>query len=110
MNLVELQEGVNELLKGLEHPRVGAALALAEECGEVMKWVMEREMYGGAKAEDLSDELGDVLVALAELASRYGIRLEDAASGALAKLREKGPTWQAELGGRLEAVRRRMDG
>lgn len=110
MNLAEFQERANALLEGLEHPRVGAALALAEECGEVVKWVMEREMYAGAEEAALADEIGDVLLALAELATRYGVDLGAAGAGALAKLERKAPGWRASLGHHLEDVRRRMDG
>ncbi len=110
MNLADLQSRVATLLEGIEHPRVGAALALAEECGEVMKWVVDREMYGDADASALEGEIGDVLVAVAELASRYGLSLDSAADGALEKLAEKAPHWREQLAGRLDAIRRRMDG
>ena len=110
MNLHEFQARVNVLLEGVEHPRVGAALALAEECGEVMQWVMEREMYGGSPTSKLQGELGDVLIALAEVAERYGLSLEGAAQGAVAKLEEKVPGWREALGPSLAKVRERMDG
>jgi len=110
VNLLELQSRVNVLLEGVEHPRIGAALALAEECGEVMQWVMEREMYGGSPTSKLEGEVGDVLIALAEVAQRYGVSLERAAEGAVAKLEEKVPGWREALGEELAKVRERMDG
>jgi len=39
MELADFQAEVKTLCEGIEHPRVGAALALAEECGEVMRCV-----------------------------------------------------------------------
>lgn len=110
MNLEALQAEIRVLMKGIEHPRVGAALALAEECGEVMRWVLEREMYGGKDESLLADEVGDVLLALVEVCDRYGLSLQACADDALAKLRRKAPEWREALGGSLDEVRRRMDG
>ena len=110
MELHDLQQRIRELVRGIEHPRSGAALALAEECGEVMRCVLEREYYGAEKDADLEDEVGDVLIALAELSDRYDIQLEAAAARAVAKLEEKAPAWRESLGGRLQELRRRMDG
>jgi NTP pyrophosphatase (non-canonical NTP hydrolase) len=110
VNLDELQQEVREVTVGIEHPRVGAALALAEECGEVMRCVLDREYYGKDVAAALHGEVGDVLVALAEVCDRFGVSLEQAAHDAVAKLRRKAPEWRAELGDRLIRLRERMDG
>lgn len=110
MDIAELQLRIRDLLRGIEHPRSGAALALAEECGEVMRCVLEREYYGAAKDGDLEDEVGDVLIALTELCDRYDIALASAADRALGKLEEKAPGWRASLGDRLQHLRQRMDG
>jgi len=77
MQISELQERVRELTRGIEHPRVGAALALAEECGEVMRCVLDGEYYGKDVRAALTDEVGDVLIALLEVCDRFGIEIED---------------------------------
>ena len=110
MTLEELQDQIVLLTKGIEHPRVGAALALTEECGEVIRCVLDAEYYGKRDDEALQDEVGDVLIALVELCDRYGLSLEAAAAGAIDKVRTKAPKWKEELGERLVELRRRMDG
>ena len=110
MDLAVLQERIAKLTTGIEHPRVGAALALAEECGEVMRCVLDREYYGKDVTAHLHEEVGDVLIALCELADRFGVDLAQAADEAVAKLERKAPKWKEELGERLVELRRRMDG
>ncbi len=110
MELAAFQAEVKTLCEGIEHPRVGAALALAEECGEVMRCVLDGEYYGKDTKAALTDELGDVLVCLAEVADRFGVSLVDAAAGSVEKLRTKAPQWREELGDRLKLLRERMDG
>ncbi|MHC5009610.1 MAG: MazG nucleotide pyrophosphohydrolase domain-containing protein [Planctomycetota bacterium] len=110
MTLDQLQQEVLELTRGIEHPRVGAAVALAEECGEVMRCILDGEYYGKDVREALAGEVGDVLIALTELADRYGLRLGDCGAQALEKLRAKAPAWREELGPRLQDLRARMDG
>lgn len=109
MELNALQAELRVLTEGIEHPRVGAALALAEECGEVMRCVLDHEYYGKDIRDPLEDELGDVLVSLCELADRYGLSMADAAVRAVAKIREKAPAWRDELGERLAVLRARHD-
>jgi NTP pyrophosphatase (non-canonical NTP hydrolase) len=110
MTLEELQARLRTLTEGIEHPRVGSALALAEECGEVMRCVLDREYYGKDVTAALEGEVGDVLVALAELCDRFGLSLSKCAEGAVAKIARKAPAWRAELGDRLVLLRKRMDG
>lgn len=110
MEIAELQRRVTELTTGIEHPRVGAALALAEECGEVMRCVLDGEYYGKDVRAALADEVGDVLIALVEVCDRFGIELVDSAGAAVDKLERKAPAWREELGDRLTELRRRMDG
>ena len=110
MDIATLQQRVMELTRGIEHPRVGAALALAEECGEVMRCVLDGEYYGKDTRAALADEVGDVLISLLEVCDRYGIQLADCAQGAVDKLERKAPQWREELGERLVELRRRMDG
>jgi hypothetical protein len=110
MTLDELQVRLRTLTVGIEHPRVGSALALAEECGEVMRCVLDKEYYGKDVTAALQDEIGDVLVALTELCDRFGISLAKSAEQAVAKIAKKAPQWRAELGDRLIRLRERMDG
>lgn len=111
MELDRLQQEARRLTEGLEHPRVGAALALGEECGEILKWVLEREVYGSDEpAASLAGEIGDVLVTLAELCDRYDLSLGDCGAHVLAKLETKAPEWREQLGGGLRAARERLDG
>lgn len=110
MELAALQARIVELTTGIEHPRVGAALALAEECGEVMRCVLDREYYGKDVQSHLTEEVGDVLIALCEFADRFGIDLTATAEAAVAKLEAKAPKWRDELGDHLRVLRRRMDG
>ena len=110
MDIATLQARIVELTTGIEHPRVGAALALAEECGEVMRCVLDREYYGKEVKADLAEEVGDVLIALCEFADRFGIDLATVADAAVVKLASKAPKWREELGDHLQTLRKRMDG
>ena len=109
MEIEHLQSEVRRLMEGIEHPRVGAALALTEEVGEVVRCVLEREYYGAEDSAAMADEIGDVLVALTELCDRYDLSLQACADSALAKLAEKAPGWRESLGDRLTKLRDLMD-
>ena len=95
---------------GIEHPRIATALALVEECGEVARCVMDAECYGKDTRAALADEVGDVLVALAEVSERHGLSLQAPAEAALLKIEAKAGGWREHLGGRLAALRARWDG
>ncbi len=111
LDLPALQRRVAALLAPVAHPRAGAALALAEEAGEVCKLVLERECYGDpAAAGKLAGELADVVVCVAELATRYGVDLDAVVRAKLDDLARRVPTWEATLGPALADARRRMDG
>ncbi|MFV1958734.1 MAG: MazG nucleotide pyrophosphohydrolase domain-containing protein [Planctomycetota bacterium] len=110
MDIDALQTRVRELVRGIEHPRSGAAIALAEECGEVMRCVLDSQYYGHEDDGALQAEVGDVLIALAELCDRFGLSLDACAESAVAKLARKAPAWREQLGPRLRELRRRMDG
>ena len=110
MDFDTFQRGLAEALAGIEHPRVLAALAFGEEAGEVQRCVLDAEGYGKDVSASLPGEVGDALVALTEVASRYGISLGTVADAALEKIRRKAPAWRAELSGRLVDLRRRLDG
>lgn len=110
LSLKSLQVKVEEILGAVRHPRVGAALALSEETGEVCDLVLKRECYGESIAPDaLAGELVDVLVCVAELANAYGIDLEQASRTKLADLARRAPGWAETLGPHLKAARERMD-
>jgi len=110
MELNRLQARVDEVLAEVRHPRVGAALALAEETGEVCDLVLKRECYGEAPdAQALAGELADVLVCVAELANAYGVDLAQAAADKLDDLGRRAPKWAQRLGPHLSEARDRMD-
>lgn len=110
MELEDLQREARRLTEGLAHPRVGAALALGEECGEILRWTLEHEVYGNETPTDaLEGEIGDVLVTLAELCDRYDLSLDACAARVLVKLEAKAPRWRAEIGDRLAKARARLD-
>jgi len=110
MELDRLQSEARRLTEGLEHPRVGAALALGEECGEILRWVLEHEIYGSdAPPAALAGEIGDVLVTLAELCDRYGLSLGECGTAVLAKLERKVPEWREQIGDGLREARERLD-
>ena len=74
--LESLRRRLDEILDGLQHPPLGAATALAEECGEVAKLVLDHHAYGGPlDSHALGGELVDVMVCLCEIASQHGIDL-----------------------------------
>ncbi len=109
--LESVQARVAEILGALAHPRVGASLALSEECGEVAKLVLEREVYGQVGSDEaLAGELCDVLVCVAELGNLYGIDLGAALSSKLDDLALRAPKWTEDFGPGLARARERMDG
>lgn len=94
----------------LRHPRLGATLGLVEELGELVKEVMELEIYGqDAAREKLSDEVADVLFSLFEVCNAYGISLEEAYEQKQAKIRLKRDDWIAKYSAKLRAVRAKLD-
>ena len=109
LDFATFQRDLAKALEGIEHPRVLAAIALGEESGEVLRCVLDAEGYGKDVKTAIAGEVGDVLVALTEVASRYGVSLDQAAAAALAKIRDKAPGWRAELSGRLDRMRAAMD-
>jgi hypothetical protein len=109
VDLDQLQRDLRGLLAGIEHPRALAALSLGEEVGELQRCVLDAEAYGKDVREALAGEVGDALVALVEVADRYGLSASDCAARTLEKIRAKAPGWRTELAGRLEHLRRRMD-
>ena len=67
-------------------------LGLCGEAGEVANLVKKHAWHGAAlDAVRMTDELGDVLWYLADLATALGVSLEDVAAGNVAKLRRRYP-------------------
>lgn len=91
------------VLRGLTHPPLGMAAALAEECGELSKLLLDRYAYGKAlPAAKLGDELADVFLCLCEIATIHGIELGPAVDQKLTKIARLAPEWRSELGDFLE--------
>ncbi len=110
LDLKMLQQRVQFVLGGVAHPRVGAALALSEETGEVCDLVLKKECYGKTVSnEALGGELADVLMCVAELANAYGVDLAEACDAKLTDLAQRVPDWEREFGPHLEAARKRMN-
>ncbi len=104
------QEAALFLGDELKHPRLGATLGLVEELGELVKEVMELEIYQQAAARDkLGDELGDILFSLFEVCTAYNIDLEQAYERKLAKIKPKRADWLARYSPSLRQLRARLD-
>lgn len=98
---------LRRILRDLDHPPLGQAAALAEECGEVAEVLLNTHAYGKPlQREALGGELADVFVCLAEIAATHGIRLEQAIERKLEHLARKAPQWRRELAPALRAARR----
>ena len=105
-DLACLQAWARRTLAGLEHPPLGMAAALAEECGEVSADLLEHHAYGKELDHDsLGDELVDVLVCLLEIASHHGIDFQEAARRKLTEIASKTPEWRRTLGEALKKSR-----
>ena len=110
LSLGELQRRTAALLAPVAHPRVLAPLALVEEVGELAKLVLDHEGYGqDLDKEKLGGEVADVAIALAELASRYGVDLERSCALKLRDLETRVPGWVEKLGPALARARRKLD-
>jgi hypothetical protein len=106
----EFQRRTTALLAAVAHPRILSAIALMEETGELAKLVLEHEGYGKPlDAKKLGGELADIAIALAELATRYGVDLESACTDKLADIEKRVPGWTADLGAALDKARKRLD-
>ncbi len=100
-NLNEYQSEACEFLgEELKHPRLGAVLGLAEELGELIKEIMELEIYSkpqlplsGEAHAKLSAEAGDILFSLFEVCTAYNIDLATAYEAKFAKISAKKANW-----------------
>jgi NTP pyrophosphatase (non-canonical NTP hydrolase) len=109
--LDELQRAAGSVLgDALRHPRLGAALAFAEESGELMKEVMQLEIYGDTAARDrLAGEAADVLFSLFEVCTCYQIPLETHYLAKVAQLATKREGWTKKYGEVLNERRKVLD-
>lgn len=117
-SLAQLQAEAKALLgEELKHPRLGATLGLVEELGELIKEVMEVEIYGKGphnpnweqQKTAFEAEVGDILFSLFEVCSAYGIDLETAYNAKFAKIAAKHDAWIAQLGTNLQERRQQLD-
>jgi NTP pyrophosphatase (non-canonical NTP hydrolase) len=107
--LSQMQQEQGELLKGIEHPRLGNVIGLFEEVGELAKEITEMEMYDQPKQKDLAKECADVLFSLLSLCDSYGINLSDEYIAKLEEIRKKIPDWRVRYGKTLEGLRKKLD-
>src|SRR5438874_550320 len=109
--LRERQAEAAEMLgDNLNHPRLGATLGLVEELGELVKEVMELEIYQQAGARPkMEDEVADILFSLLEVCSAYGIDLETVYDRKLAKIRLKLPDWEEKYSAGLKQMKAKLD-
>jgi NTP pyrophosphatase (non-canonical NTP hydrolase) len=108
-SLSELQKEQSKLLEGIEHSRLGNAIALFEEVGELAKEITEIEMYGQARQDDLGRECADVLFSLLSLCDSYGIDLNKEYVGKVEVISGKIPGWKVKYGKRLESMRKKLN-
>lgn len=117
-SLAQLQAEAQALLgEELKHPRLGATLGLVEELGELVKEVMEVEIYGhgpnNPKWEQqraaFEAEVGDILFSLFEVCTAYDIDLETAYNAKFAKIASKHDLWIEQLGTNLQERRKQLD-
>lgn len=109
--LSQLQAEAAEMLgDSLNHPRLGATLGLVEELGELVKEVMELEIYRQAGARPkLEGEVADILFSLLEVCTAYGIDLETAYGRKLAKIRGQLPEWKEKYSANLKEMKKKLD-
>ncbi len=112
-SLAKYQQEAAELLDDdLRHPRIGAVLGLVEELGELVKEVMEAEIYGQDSPElhaRMGEEAADILFSLFEVCTAYGLSLEEVYADKQAKIRAKIPAWREQYGPGLRQVRAKLD-
>ena len=95
MEVKELQSKINETIElidektGVEHNVNNTFLHLIEELGEVANQINKPNIRNEKiRKEDLSDELGDVLLLITRIAHLHDISIEEAVEGKIKKLKE----------------------
>lgn len=111
MEIKEAQELYNKYLGEINHPKVGAYIALVEEVGELAQEILNREIYDYIdKNDNISKELTDVFICILEICDIYKINLEDAYLDKMRLLRKKAENeWKAGLAKTLKEKRDKMD-
>ena len=101
----ELMEALREFARERDweqfHSPKNLAMALSVEVAEIVEhfqWLTEDESreLGPEKHEEIREEIGDVLIYLANLADKFGIDPLEAARGKLEKNRAKYPVRQVK--------------
>lgn len=109
MDIAKTQLELRELLKSIQHPRLGAILGLHEELGELDKIIMNWEIYGERDRENLQQECADVLFSLLDVANAYDVELDAACRNKLEDTKKKIKKWERKYGTRLHNLRELLD-
>ena len=109
--LAQLQaEAAGILAGGLNHPRLGATLGLVEELGELVKEIMELEIYRQAEARArLDDEVADILFSLFEVCNAYDIALDAAYRRKVNRIKAKRGEWIEKYSRTLREMKDKLD-
>ncbi len=109
----EAREFLGEELK---HPRLGAVLGLGEEIGELIKEIMDLEIYNTpsfpmpeGRREKLGHEAADILFSLFEVCSHYDLNLEEAYKAKFEKIKSQRSEWILKYSRNLQARREKLD-
>lgn len=96
MEVKELQSKINETIElidektGVEHNVNNTFLHLIEELGEVANQLNKPNIRNEKiRKEDLSDELGDVLLLITRIAHLHDVDIEEAVEEKIKKLKER---------------------
>lgn len=109
MELHTVQKEFKELLKNIQHPRLGAVLGLYEEIGELAKVLMNWEMYGERNRDNLREECADTFFSLLDVCNAYEIDLDAACTAKFNDTKSKISKWELKYGDRLRVLREKLD-
>jgi NTP pyrophosphatase (non-canonical NTP hydrolase) len=109
MDIHATQVEMKELLKNIQHPRLGAVLGMYEEVGELAKAVMNWEMYGERDVQNLQEECADIFFSLIDIVNAYGVNLDEACVAKLENTKSKISKWEGKYGARLSKLRTILD-
>ncbi len=109
MDIRQTQLELKDLLKKVQHPRLGAVLGLYEEVGEIAKAIMNWEMYGERDVDNLREECADIFFSLVDIANAYGVDLDQACTTKLENTKSKITKWEKNYGPRLSKLRSILD-
>lgn len=110
MEINEAQKNVKEILKDIEHPRLGSFIALTEEVGEVANEIMKLEIYNENKEiKHLKEEIADVMFQLFDLANSYNINLENEFLIKLENIKPRAEKWRVQFKESMRRNREKLD-